>query len=430
MRHNSSLISLLLSALIFLSACGGGSSPSSGGGGNGGGGGSSNPTQVTATFSGPAPLVVADQIGTGSWTAATLQSSTLSLTIPAGTTTYGIAYLCPTFTSPVSVSFDNENIVYLSTSDPTSIPLYCNQTPTLGTISGNVDALAIPNARKVIVSAAQSLYQYLSSAYGPFSFSAQTGSNDIAAAALDRSSNVLAMKFARGQTVPGVMSSPITLTSADQTTPQTITMTDIPAGFNSQPSISAFYFTTRGTNIPLSGNIAATSGQYAVVSPSDTQMGDYYEFSVGVGNPSSSAMQAVGNTQTVPASPAPGNVSVPLPSPFNYVAPTPAALPTFTVSYTGFSNGALVSYGGGIQWSAGTSYESVTVLATAAYQNGATTLSIPDLSSVSGFMPALTSGMHVAWYALAYGGTYPAFTQTPASGTLAWAENNGSYTVP
>jgi hypothetical protein len=60
------------------------------------GGGSSSPMatgdMVTVTFSGPAPVALADQIGTGPWSAASLQGKQLNLTVPAGTSNYAIAW--------------------------------------------------------------------------------------------------------------------------------------------------------------------------------------------------------------------------------------------------------------------------------------------------------------------------------------------------
>ncbi len=85
-----------------------------------------------------------------------------------------------------------------------------------------------------------------------------------------------------------------------------------------------------------------------------------------------------------------------------------------------------------IQWFAGspsTLYE-LTVTATAAYQNGAASLAIPNLTSLSGFLATASSGTTVYWRVTVYGGTYPSYIPVPSSGTLLSADTNGTYTEP
>ena len=50
---------------------------------------------VTYTFTGASPTAVATQIGTGSYTQASLQANKLTLSIPSGTSNYSVAFLCP-----------------------------------------------------------------------------------------------------------------------------------------------------------------------------------------------------------------------------------------------------------------------------------------------------------------------------------------------
>ncbi|MGA9069212.1 MAG: hypothetical protein WB424_03085, partial [Terracidiphilus sp.] len=111
--------SLLGAVIVLLSGCGG---SSNGGGGcatpascpctNCGG----NSTTVTYTFSGSTATAVATKIGSGAWTQASLESNTLSLSIPNGTTDYSVAYVCQQF---------DERIYLASTLDGTSIPVSC-----------------------------------------------------------------------------------------------------------------------------------------------------------------------------------------------------------------------------------------------------------------------------------------------------------------
>lgn len=410
----------MLCGTVFLLGCGGGNSTSPGGGTTPPG------TQVAVTFTGGAPLVVADQIGTGTWAAATVQSGVLNLTIPQGTTTYGIAYLCPTYQGMGPVK--PEYVLYATISDPTSYSVPCFAAPTTGTVTGSVKASSIAGTTGVEVVAPRSFGQFLSSSSGSFNFSAPTGTSDIAALAINSTNNVIGVKFARSQTIPGSVSGGINLAVGDATTTQTMTVTPIPSGFNPSPALSAEYATANGTAFNV---MNASSSQYSVVSSSDVVSSDYYIFS---SNDSSQTQtgQNIGVLEAVSATPAPGPVTLSLPTPLAYLPPSPASLPTFTISYTGFSSANFVSYVGNMQWFTNTSTNNdVTVTATAAYQNGATTLNIPDLSSVSGFLGTPASGTNVFWYAYVYGGSYPWWTLTaPAGGNLAWTQNSGHYTAP
>ncbi|MBV8051243.1 MAG: hypothetical protein JOZ80_08655, partial [Acidobacteriaceae bacterium] len=133
MHRIKSQFALLIIGTLFLTACGGGSSSLQ------------NPqpsgTAVTVKFLGGTPLAVAQQVGTGSWASASLQNGTLNLTIPEGTSTYAIAYLCPTWQgmSPVS----SENVIGATLTDATSYSVSCYVNPTLGTISGSANVSAI-----------------------------------------------------------------------------------------------------------------------------------------------------------------------------------------------------------------------------------------------------------------------------------------------
>ncbi len=105
--------------LSLLAGCGGLPSSGSGStGGNSGGGGS--PTTVTFTFdsAGSTPAVVATRIGTGVFNKTTLSSNVLTLSIPAGMTSFAVAYLCPTypyFSGGVTYSNNDQYVVQAST---------------------------------------------------------------------------------------------------------------------------------------------------------------------------------------------------------------------------------------------------------------------------------------------------------------------------
>jgi hypothetical protein len=72
-------------------------------------------------------------------------------------------------------------------------------------------------------------------------------------------------------------------------------------------------------------------------------------------------------------------------------------------------------------------------MATANFQNGATALTIPDLTPLSGFFTPAPSGTKVSWIADIFGGTAQEFifsVNPPANGSISFVENRGSYIQP
>ncbi|HXY16404.1 MAG TPA: hypothetical protein VEI26_18075, partial [Terriglobales bacterium] len=158
---------LLFFSTLYIGGCGGGT------------GGSPNPTPpsegtaVSIKFTGGGPLAVAQQTGTGTWSTASLQNGTLSLTVPQGTTNYAVAYLCPTWQGMGAVS--SEYVIEATTKDATSYSLSCYVNPTVGTVTGNVNVSAIANATQFRVYGAQSFSSsVITSTSGSFSFQAPT----------------------------------------------------------------------------------------------------------------------------------------------------------------------------------------------------------------------------------------------------------------
>lgn len=106
--------------------------------------------------------------------------------------------------------------------------------------------------------------------------------------------------------------------------------------------------------------------------------------------------------------------------------PTPSALPTFDFNYLGLTGNESASFG----WSVGQYSENfIAITATPAYQNGATTLAIPDLSGVMGFLANPASGAQAVWAAqISQNNTAGS---TPGSLTASKSvQNGGTYTVP
>jgi hypothetical protein len=140
----------------------------------------------------------------------------------------------------------------------------------------------------------------------------------------------------------------------------------------------------------------------------------------------SSTMSVVKNlTSAVP-------VALSFPPKWIYAGPMPAAKPTYSVAYQGFSGVNAVSYLAAWNWwpmSDGIQY-SATVTATGNYLNGATSISMPDLSGLSGTLSPPVSGTSVNWTATITQTTYESQPASLANATVTSVENSGTYRVP
>jgi hypothetical protein len=102
-------------------------------------------------------------------------------------------------------------------------------------------------------------------------------------------------------------------------------------------------------------------------------------------------------------------------------------LPTFTIGYLGFSGMTRVAQYADIFWGTNLS-NGITIDATENYQGGATSLTIPDLSGVTGFLAQPASGTKVEWDAgmnqvLSTAASLPDLNEVSVG-------NSGTYTVP
>ncbi|HSM76006.1 MAG TPA: hypothetical protein VLT57_00190, partial [Bryobacteraceae bacterium] len=113
-----------------------------------------------------------------------------------------------------------------------------------------------------------------------------------------------------------------------------------------------------------------------------------------------------------------------------YSGPTPAALPAFNYVYTGFSGKTDVIQAAILGWSIGTSFNDFQVVATANYQNGSTSLTFPDLSSVTGFLAPPAQGTTVAWTAVIAQGNSGMLQPATSNSTRIAAVNAGTYPEP
>jgi hypothetical protein len=385
---------------------------------------------VGYNFTGGIPTATAVQVGTGSFAAATLQSGALSFTIPDGTTNYSVAYVCPP-TPGFGNTVTSEFVIQASTKDGTSFNVSCQgSTATTGALTGSVDATAIPGAANVQIRGNLGYGTAVGASSGTFNVTLPTGSNDVALIVMDGSPqpNVLAVKILRGQTVPGAVNNGtvITFQASDETTSQPLSVTNVPAGFVTPPAVAVQYFTANGTSFLLEGN---SDIQYPAVPTGAAQSGDYYAFESNSAD-ATTYNSAVGITQytTTPGNP----VTLALPASWSFAGPSAATLPTFTFSYSGFSSLAAVAQQGEIEWATtATTLNTITAIATANFQGSATTVAIPDLSTVSGFIAPAASGTNIFWVADVFGGTAQEFSFTPSNNSsLSFVQNRGTYTQP
>jgi hypothetical protein len=382
---------------------------------------------VTVTFVGGTPLAVATQVGTGAFTTTT-PGSHITITVPAGANVkYAIAYVCPPvpgFGNTVSSEF----VIEATTQDSTAFTTSCLGSPSTATATGSASS-SIAGTTDIRIRGNQGLGASVGSPSGSFSASMPVGTNDVAAIAVDGSGNVLGVKMVRSQTVPGVINGGtgiILVPPGDSTTPQTLSVTNVPAGFVTPPAVAVEYFTGNGTSILLDNN-SATS--YPAVPTAATQAGDFYLYesnSTDIATHNS----AVGITKTTTTGG--GTATIPLPAPWSFAGPTAAAFPTF--NYSGFSGLAAISDQAEIEWApTATTLNTIQITATSSFLNGTNTLAIPDLTALSGFIATAPHGQNIFWVADINGGTAHVFTffpNPPANATISFVQNRGTFTEP
>jgi hypothetical protein len=451
-------LSVLSGVFILMAGCGGSSSSSSsggsgGGGGNGGGGnGGGNSTNVTFAITGT-PTAVATKIGSGSFTAATLTDGSLTLSLPDGTTNFAVAYVCPSVNvgSTTSQRMEtNEDVVEASTLDGTSFSESCpvltstGSTGSTGTLTGSVDASAIPG----------SAYNFLNiyaengtaestgdSAFpsGSFSFAAPVGTDRVevvdygmTVGSSGEVQSVVAIKNFSGQAVPGALNggSTVVLSAADQTVPEPITYQNVPTGF-SAPTTNDYYVWSGGDSILVEN--AATS-TYLALPAGAMETGDYYYFDAFATGSLSGATNGNGYEEVTveTTSTSSGPVSFSFPPAWTYAGPAAATWPSFNVAYSGFSSSADVCDQASMIWQPSPTVENVVVVAASGnYLSGSTTLAVPDLTSLTGFIAAPPSKTTVGWGANVLQSEYPCFKpSTLSNSTVKIVNNGGTYTTP
>jgi len=413
---------------IVVSACLAGCGGSSSGHSGGGGGGTS--TTVTMSFASGTPAVVAAKIGTGAFAAQSLTAGKLTLSIPSGTTDFAVAYVC---SAPSVLSV--EHIYEATLSDGTSFTLPCvvpedHPTGPTGALTGNVDMAAISEARQLILAVSNGTLAttFNTAADTAFNLTVPAGTDRVEVLAYDAPSpglgtttTLLAARNFDNQSVPGALNggAQVVLGSADRTTLEPITYTNVPAGYSASTFVGLLMANGAGGFA-----ISQSASQYPALPAGAVESGDSYALIASARNAAKpTEIMYVAKSATTA-----GPVSFAFPTPWAYAGPSPAALPTFNFNYTGFDQSTNVNQLASITWGLAPSTQ-ISIEASASFQNGSTTLQIPDLSAIQGFFPAPTSGTRVIWVALIGEGglvdQQPATTDSTASVT-----NSGTYTVP
>jgi hypothetical protein len=408
---------LCVATVAIIAGCGGSSSTISSGGGT------SNPTVVTYSFAyGAPPVAVAAQIGSGQYTSQTLASGKFTLEIPSGETNFAVAYVCPSlFGNDPTENF--EYIQQTSISDGVSYYEVCpglGSTIPTGLATAKIDPSAFP-AGNFVGLASDSLAW--SSGILNFQEQLTTGTYDIpvtVSTVQGGDSTVLAAKILRAQTVPGALNggATITFSPSDATTLQTATFSNAPAGANLF-GVNAAFFTGSGAYVDLT--LSHSPNQFLVMPSGTAQSGDYYL----IGEQASSNGSAVG-VQLYTSST--GSVALSFPAAWSYAGPAAAKLPTFHFTYPGFAGLSNLTRSASIVWNQGDSVSLISVVATAEYQGQSTSMTIPDLSTIPGFVTPAASGTYIEWNAEILQGLQTVAT-TP-SGTLQNVSNSGTYIEP
>jgi hypothetical protein len=163
----------------------------------------------------------------------------------------------------------------------------------------------------------------------------------------------------------------------------------------------------------IMGTIPAS---YPAISSSEAQPSDSYEF-VAIATNQGQSILAGQTTSTA------GPITVTLPTPLPFTAPTASQFPSF--SNVGLAGTVSSTTSASISWSTSnlSNFAGISVTGTSAYQNGSTSIAIPDLTAISGFLAPAASGTPIKWQTSA---TLAASTPGSSASVL----NQGMFTQP
>jgi hypothetical protein len=415
----SSLAFIALLATLTLTGCGGTS------GSGGGGGGGNNPTTITVKFTN-SPGDVAYQVGSGTYTAATLSNNTLTFSVPFGTSNFSFVYLC-TQSNGTSVS-SVEYVNYTTINDGTTYTTGClNNSAQLksGTLSGSVDTSALTNPQFIDVMT----YQSGAEGIGGFpvaqeqSFSVLTlqGTDDILLTVFDNNSQLIAAREFTNQQVPGTLNNgnTVTFSAADETTTANITYNNVPVGATQNTQL--FFTSASGAQYFLSPVTATYPVMPATLLTSTAKN----EIQATAISPSGSVVDFLSFTNTG------GPVTINYPTLWNCTAPTPAAYPTFALgSYTGFTGNSGRMLEASMAWINNQNVYDNISLDFFADALGSSSVAVPNLSSISSNYPVPTSGATAYWNEIDTVFSSGTLGSTPANSSVSTVGCNGNFIVP
>jgi len=365
------------------------------------------------------------------------------MSLPKGTTKFAVAFVCPTTTFIIGLAqnqLSTQTVEEATLSEGTSYSFSCapaDSKGTTGSLSFTVDASAIAGATGVSVQAENA--QHFSQ--GPFNLvtsnatlAAPVGTDRVDILAWNLGPNasnqyVLTTNAARsytGQAVPGNLNGgdAVVLGAEDLVTSQSITYTHAPTQFGAPTALVDYV--PAGSTYALLLAIGATS-TYPVLPAGVAQGGGSYEIQAEAFS-LSSPFAAVSVAQRFSTA---GPVSIDFPTPWFYAGPAPAAFPAMTFDYTGFSGRSGVTQLSQMTWLTGSNAQSVYVTrSSAAYQGGSSTMTMPDLSHLSGFLPPPPSGTQATWSAAVLQSDSGSFQPASGNSTQSTVLADGTFTVP
>lgn len=386
MRTSETVTVLSTLLAVVLSGCGGSQTPPS------------PPAAITFTFIDNAPTNAVLQTGTGPFTLLAAQNNQLVVNLPAGTSKYTLAYLCPTeFGTPNTPpsTLGGEIVIEATPQDGAVFNASCPRFQSGAvTVGFDVSQLAAVNSVQISDRLGGNVVSGGTAVTVPTTM--PLGINDVGVIALDASNVPIAVRIVRSQTVPGAINGGnlIVLGPSNLTTQQPVTVNNIPPGFN-PPFIEAVYHTANGL-VPLNGSAT----QYSAVPSSEAQPGDFYVVSTSAEGTLGSNFSLIGVVQRSAGGPLTAN----LPQPWAFSGPVPVSgtFPKFQMDYTGFTGAAGSFDSAAVSWQQSTFfYPSIEVIATPGFLNGSDIVTVPDLSSLRGFFAPPTTSLsgNIQWTA-------------------------------
>jgi hypothetical protein len=420
--YSLSVIAIVLTT-AFASGCGG----TTGGGETG--------TTVTASFVGATmPSAVAYQAGTtGQFQELALSGPSISFTLPAKTSAYGFAYICPTF-SAVN-SYSNESIFQATTTDTTSLSLAC---PSLsGNVSATFDVSAIPGATSTLLYEGYWSNQMFGTSGVQSLAGVPTGKFDVALVAMSNNA-ALAIQIQRGVYVTGSTSIAFPpMTAADELGSAPANITNVPS--DATASFETTYQTSGGLSaiLPVSYTTGLPQTTYPTVPSSQSQSEDFYLIQAGA--ILADGQLPYGYPTVLVSSNTASAVTAALPSPLSSsIEPVAAAFPTFNAIASDFTVTGTVVNSSWTQFQTSSMVYNTYTYVTETWLGSNTTFTVPDLSTLTGFAPAPPSGALEFWALYSTAGTPLQFNPLQQSGieflssptSVQSVQTAGVFTVP